>query len=218
MSDGTPGRRRPDCGPQLLHPPGPGGATTDVLSDLLRPDGRSVLRPTTAWTPELAVEAVCLAERRGRTVVAHVDERATDECDVLTAAGFAIARREAVIAFEVATALEALAHAELPPGIVARSAAQLDEDELRLLDDELRQDVPGASGWRSTPEEFREQTFADPAFDPRTYLVAVHQGSGSLLGLVRVWMNLRGPRLGLVAVRRAHRVHALTPALEPDTG
>ena len=85
------------------------------------------------------------------------------------------------------------------------SAADVEENQLRLLDDELRQDVPGTSGWMTTPEEFREDTFADPAFDPRTYLVALDSERGELIGLVRIWMNPEGPRLGMVAVKREHR-------------
>jgi RimJ/RimL family protein N-acetyltransferase len=186
--------------------------TQPKLSAITRPDGRCVVRPNGAWTAATAARAVALGERGGVPVVVHLAERATDERDILVSAGFEIVRREAVIAFEAGTALEALAGATLPAGVEIRSAVEVDEDALRLLDDELRQDVPGASGWRSTPEEFREHTYADRAFDPRTYLVAVDPG-GALLGLVRVWMNLSGPRLGLVGVRRAHRRRGIAAAL-----
>lgn len=192
----------------------PEAATTQPkLSAVTRPDRRCVVRPAGAWTAAAAARAVALGERGGVPVVVHLADRATDERDILVSAGFAIVRREAVIAFEAGTALEALAGATLPAGgEKIRSAAEVDEDALRLLDDELRQDVPGTSGWRSTPEEFREHTYADRAFDPRTYLVAVDPG-GALLGLVRVWMNLSGPRLGLVGVRRAHRRRGIAAAL-----
>jgi RimJ/RimL family protein N-acetyltransferase len=190
-------------------------STCSTISALPRPDGRALVRSRGPWTAAAAAEAAAFAKLRRAPVVVHVAEREGEELSALQAAGFAISRREAVVAFEVGTALSALAGAVLPPGLEIRSAADVDEDALRLLDDELRQDVPGASGWRSTPEEFREHTFADPAFDPRTYLVAC-DGPGALHALVRVWMNLSGPRLGLVGVRRPHRRRGIGTALLAD--
>jgi RimJ/RimL family protein N-acetyltransferase len=143
--------------------------------------------------------------------VAHVGESEAEARSALSAAGFDLVRREAVIAFEVATALAALEGAWLPAGVEARYAVDVDEDALRLLDDELRQDVPGAEGWRSTPDEFRQQSFDDPEFDPRTYLVAVDPSG--LVGIVRIWMNRSVPRLGFVGVRRAHRRQGIGAAL-----
>ena len=183
------------------------------VSDIVRPDGRCLVRCAGGWTPEAAAEAAGLTERRGALAVTHVDEQATAELAALTEAGFVVARRDAHVVFAVEQALDALGEAGLPAGVSVRSAADVDEDRLRLLDDELRQDVPGSSGWRSTPEEFREHTYADPAFDPRTYLLAVDSGGGELLGLVRIWMNPAGPRLGMVAVKRGHRRRGIASAL-----
>jgi RimJ/RimL family protein N-acetyltransferase len=183
------------------------------ISDLLRPDGRLLVRPTEEWTGEAAAEAVDLANSRRVPVVTHVDEQEPGELALLTGAGFGVSRRDAVVAFPVEPALAALIDADLPEGIRLRSAAEVLEDRLRLLDDELRQDVPGTSGWRSTPEEFRDQTFADPAFDPNTYLVAVDEESGEYVGIVRIWMNPRGPRLGFLGVRREHRRRGIGLAL-----
>jgi RimJ/RimL family protein N-acetyltransferase len=180
---------------------------------VLRPDGRLVVRAAGGWTPEAAVAAAELASRHHVTALAHIDERDPVQLDALIAAGFAESRRDVVVAVSVEDALAALAGAALPPGVEARSAVDVDEDRLRLLDDELRQDIPGAAGWRSTPEEFREHTFADPAFDPQTYLVAVQRQSGEYLGLVRIWMNPRGPRLGAVGVRRGYRRRGIASAL-----
>ena len=183
------------------------------ISDLLRPDGRLLVRSSAGWTAEAAADAARLAERRAASALAHIDEESSAEHAVLLAAGFVESRRQAVVAISVDPALVALGGAALPPGIELRSAADVDEDRLRLLDDELREDTPGTSGWRSTPEEFREHTFADPAFDPKTYLVAVDGESGDYVGLVRIWMNQGGPRLGLIAVRREHRRRGIASAL-----
>jgi predicted acetyltransferase len=183
------------------------------ISDLLRPDGRLLVRPAGEWTAQAAADVAELATRRRVPALAHVDARATVQRTALTAAGFVESRREAVIAISVGTALEALGDAPLPADVRLRSAAEVDEDGLRLLDDELRQDVPGTSGWRSTPEEFREQTFADPDFDPRTYLVAIDGTSGEYVGLVRIWTGRRGSRLGMVGVRREQRRRGIASAL-----
>jgi RimJ/RimL family protein N-acetyltransferase len=190
----------------------PEAATTyPELSALTRPDGRCVVRPDGPWTTLVAAAAAALAQHRGAPVLTTVDERDEDALTALIGAGFVVSRREALIAFDVSTALQELTGADLPAGVETSSAVDVDEDALRLLDDELRQDVPGADGWRSTPQEFREHTFADPEFDPRTYLVAVD--SSGLVGLVRIWMNRDVPRLGLVGVRRSHRRRGIALAL-----
>jgi RimJ/RimL family protein N-acetyltransferase len=175
------------------------------VTELVRPDGRCLVRCVGGWTPDAAAEAVELADRRGALALTHLDERETDQLAVLADAGFVVARRDAHVVFAVEHALEALSGVRMPAGVSIRSAADVEENQLRLLDDELRQDVPGTSGWRSPPEEFREDTFADPAFDPRTYLIAVDSERGELIGLVRIWMNPEGPRLGMVAMKRDHR-------------
>lgn len=186
------------------------------ISDVLRPDGRLLVRPVGEWTAEAAAEAAGLASRRHAAALAHIEERNSVQRDVLVAAGFADSRREAVAAFSVEDALAALAGAALPPGVEARSAVDVDEERLRLLDDELRQDIPGTPGWRSTPKEFRDHTFADPGFDSRTYLVAVDRRSDEYLGLVRIWMNPGGPRLGAVGVRRGYRRRGIASGLLAD--
>jgi len=82
----------------------------------------------------------------------------------------------------------------------------------RLLDDALRQDVPGSEGWRWDAEQFRAETFG-PFFDPATYLVAVDRASGEYAGLVRIWRNRAGPRLGLIATLAQYRRRGIARAL-----
>ena len=83
---------------------------------------------------------------------------------------------------------------------------------MRHLDDALRQDVPGAEGWKWDPVDFNEETFGFD-FDPATYLVAVDVPSGEYIGLVRVWKNPGRPRLGLIAVLPACRRRGLASLL-----
>lgn len=180
---------------------------------IVRPDRRCLVRCAGAWTPAAAADAVALAKGLGLPTLAHVDSTETAEQATLFDAGFVTSRRDARTVMHVEHALQALGDRALPAGVTARSAADVDEDALRRLDDELRNDVPGTSGWRSTPADFRAHTFEDPAFDPRTYLVAVDGPSGAHLGLVRIWMNSEGPRLGLLGVRRGWRRRGIGSAL-----
>lgn len=131
----------------------------------------------------------------------------------LVEGGFLVARREAVVELDLDRAMDVLASARMPDGIEVRRVDGVDVDELRRLDDELRDDVPGTAGWRSSPEEFAGDTFDDPAFNPGTYPVAVDAASGALIGLVRVWMNPDAPRIGMMGVRRSHRRRGIVSAL-----
>jgi ribosomal protein S18 acetylase RimI-like enzyme len=103
--------------------------------------------------------------------------------------------------------------APAPTGYRLASAADVDIDELRRLDDELRQDVPGTRGWVNDPDEFLEQTVRSPLFHPATFLVAVEEAGGVSAGLVRVAVAPRWAKLGLVGVRPEHRRRGLGRAL-----
>jgi RimJ/RimL family protein N-acetyltransferase len=189
------------------------GLMNTQITDLVRPDGRLLVRTEGEWTSETAAGAAAVARKVGAPALAHIGEEDAAERAALVAAGFAESRREAVIAISVEQALDALGDADLPVGVELRSAADVDENKLRLLDNELRQDVPGSSGWESTPDEFRDQSFNDPEFDSRTYLVAVDAASDEYIGIVRIWMKRTPPRLGFVGVRREYRRRGIGTAL-----
>jgi RimJ/RimL family protein N-acetyltransferase len=146
------------------------------------------------------------------TVIVQLPADRTHESRVLIAAGFTAARREVIVEVDLDTALAAIRDARLPDGVAAISAADADVERLRILDDSLREDIPGTAGWRSTPEEFAD-SLTDPGFDPRTYLVAVDERQGEYVGLVRVWMNRLRPRIGMFGVLRAYRRRGITLAL-----
>lgn len=146
-------------------------------------------------------------------MITHLAEDRADEVRILADAGFIAARREVKVEVDVDRALAAIGDPPLPPGVAAISAADADLERLRLLDDKLRDDIPGTAGWRSTPAEFAEETFDPPAFNPATYLVAVEERTGEYIGLVRVWMNRAGPRIGMFGVLRTHRRRGITLAL-----
>jgi GNAT superfamily N-acetyltransferase len=79
-----------------------------------------------------------------------------------------------------------------------------DLDRLRLLDDELRQDVPGTDGWRWAHDDFVAETYSSPS----VYLVTPEYE-----GICRVWLSEPTPRLGFVGVRRPVRGGGLGRAL-----
>jgi ribosomal protein S18 acetylase RimI-like enzyme len=178
-----------------------------------RPDGRCVVRPNGAWTVEAATAARELARSRGVPVITAVDAADRAAQQVLADADFAACRHESVVQFGLDRALGVLRGVAAPPGISLRSAVDVDVDRLRALDDELRDDVPGTSGWRNSRAEFQQNTFGDAAFDPATYLVAMENGSREYVGLVRVWMNRDLPRVGMIGVRRPFRRRGIAAAL-----
>ena len=105
------------------------------------------------------------------------------------------------------------ARMEAPRGVVFAHADEIDEATLRLLDDELRQDVPGAEGWQWGAADFHQETYESAEFDPTTYLVALDGENGEAVGIVRVWMRQPLPRLGFIGVRRAYRRQGIARAL-----
>jgi hypothetical protein len=75
-----------------------------------------------------------------------VDEAAGTARDVLSARGFVVQRREHHYLVPTSRGM-----ARAPVGFAFISAADCDVDRLRILDETLRQDVPGAAGWRNGP-------------------------------------------------------------------
>jgi len=127
--------------------------------------------------------------------------------------GFAVNRREDFYRIPTDPVVTGLAKTEPPEGVVFISAIDADEEDLRLLDEALREDVPGSEGWVWDPVDFREETFDSSDFDPATYVVAVDSDSARYIGLVRVWIGRGLPRLGLVAVLPPYRHRGLAKAM-----
>jgi ribosomal protein S18 acetylase RimI-like enzyme len=152
----------------------------------LRPDGRRFV----VGLPE--------AQLPPGELFAWADETDVEKLRALEDLGFIRERRE----LEVVLPTDA-PRVPAPPGLDAVRADAVDEETLRLLDDELRQDVPGTDGWRSTQTAFREETYLSPHFDPAVYLVATADGRHA--GICRVWLRPEQPRLGFIGVRRSLR-------------
>lgn len=167
----------------------------------VRPDGRCFVR-----VPAEAVNAP------DRELYATVDEADATAWELWEQLGFQISRREGVYLVPTNPAVTGLRDVEAPGGFRLVSADGVDEDRLRLLDDALRQDVPGTDGWNWREDAFREETFC-AEFDPATYLVGVEEATGDYVGLARVWNNPSCPRLGLIAVLTPYRRRGLARAL-----
>jgi ribosomal protein S18 acetylase RimI-like enzyme len=161
----------------------------------VRPDGRRFVRdPDAASLAGIADDVYCTAEE--------------SDAEPYLTLGFAVHRREG--RYRIPTSATQL---EPMPGVRFFRADEVEETRLRLLDDELRQDVPGTDGWRWGEAGFREETYDERYFDARTYLVAVEQANGEYIGIARVWMNPVLPRLGFIGVRRAYRRRGIAQAL-----
>ena len=179
-----------------------GDLVAGEVSARRRPDNRWFLYFDTWRADACPPLGDAVARDLGRDLYVTLEDAEYDALDACAQAGFAVHRRESYYRIPTDPAVTGLAGAVLPTGLDVLSAADADITRLRLLDDALRQDVPGCTGWRWDAEEFRAETFS-PFFDPATYLVAVDRASGEYAGLVRIWRNRAGPRLGLIAVLAA---------------
>ena len=182
------------------------------MSARLRPDNRCFVYFDTWRADAYRPLADAVARDLGRDLYVTLEDGEHDALDACAEAGFAVHRRESYCRIPIDHAVTGLAGAELPAGLGVLSAASADITWLRLLDDALRQDVPGCEGWLWDAEQFRAETFSR-FFDPATYLVAVDRASGEYAGLVRIWRNRAGPRLGLIAMLARYRRRGVARAL-----
>jgi ribosomal protein S18 acetylase RimI-like enzyme len=136
----------------------------------------------------------------GRLVYATADEGDDARLRSLERLGFTFNRRELVLSIPTEPSRWSVPAVEPPPGLTFVRADAVEEKRLRLLDDLLRQDVPGTDGWKWGSGGFHEETYDSAHFNPATNLVARDEG-GEYVGIVRVWMKAGAPRLGFIGVR-----------------
>jgi ribosomal protein S18 acetylase RimI-like enzyme len=180
---------------------------------LVRPDARCfvVFGACHPVAYEPLVQAI--AQHVGWDLYTEIGEADTELRERLLAVGFVVNRREHTYTIPTDPAITGLTNLDVPAGFEIVTADLVDEDRLRELDDELKQDVPGADGWKWDRLGFRNETYDAPDFDPATYLVAIEQATGRYAGLVRVWNRPSGPRLGLIGVGRGYRRRGLARLL-----
>jgi GNAT superfamily N-acetyltransferase len=194
---------------------GPAVDSTAAVGEVrafLKPDGRWVIGfddcRDDAYQPLLAA----VADGTGGELYATANEKNGESQARFADLGFVVNRREGIYLIPTDPELTGLAKAD-PGETVLISAIDADWDDLRLLDDALRQDVPGSDGWQWDPAGFREETYDASDFDPATYVVAVDSYSARYIGLARVWVGPGRPRLGLVAVLPPYRRRGLARAM-----
>jgi GNAT superfamily N-acetyltransferase len=179
-------------------------------------DTPSILRARCPGERGLYDSAVAICRPDGRWFIRSPDDdepgvdlyATADDNDVAAYArrGFVIHRR--VNHYLVPTGT--VGQVEPPAGVELVTADRVEEERLRELDDELRQDVPGSEGWRWVAGGFRAE-MAGADFDPSVYIVAVD--GVDYIGIARVWMRRPVPRLGFVGVSRPYRRRGVALAL-----
>jgi ribosomal protein S18 acetylase RimI-like enzyme len=189
-----------------------GGQVVGAVSALLRPNDRWFIHFDLCREDSYEPLLCAVTDNTASDLYTAVDERNKEALARFEGLGFAVSRRENIVAIPTDPEANGLRVTDEPDGVIVISANDAFEDQLRLLDDALRQDVPGAEGWKWDPVDFNEETFGSD-FDPTTYLVAVDIPSGEYIGLVRVWINPGRPRLGLIAVLPPYRRRGLASLL-----
>ena len=184
-----------------------------TIRTMIRPDGRCFVSVDMGPADVGEQQVAAVAAELERDLYATIDEADVERQTLFEQLGFAVHRRESHYLIPTDPQITGLRGVQAPLGIVLVGADRVDANRLRLLDDALRQDVPGSDGWQWDEAAFHEETFASPQFDPATYLVAVDEASGELAGLVRVWIRPDIPRLGLIAVLPSYRRGGLARAL-----
>jgi ribosomal protein S18 acetylase RimI-like enzyme len=184
-----------------------------AVKALVRPDERCFLRFDSCRAEAYEPLVATVADELRRDLYVVVDEADEEGRALYERLGFVVNRRDSKYLIATDPEITGLRGVDVASGFVFLSAARAAEDRLRVLDDALRQDVPGTNGWRWDEAGFREETFDSPSFDPTTYLIAVEETAGEYVGLVRVWDNPRGPRLGMIAVLPSYRRRGLATAL-----
>lgn len=189
-----------------------GGTPVGLATARARPDRRTFLAFTVAAPAAYGPLARAAAATCG-DLHAAIDAADREAESALQACGFVteVVTERFLVPFD--RALTVLGRARPASGFTILGADEADEGRLFTLDNAIRQDVPGSDGWRGDRAWFREELADSPPFDPAAYLVAVDDGNGEYAGLVRIWRNRSGPRLGLVGVLRQYRGTPVAGAL-----
>ncbi len=189
------------------------GVTVATAAAVCRPDRRWFVS-VDAWRTEDTEPLVhAMITDLGHDLHTRIDGSDDDAIELWSRFGFLPERRELEFIFSPDSARTGLQDVAVPTGLTLLSAAEADENELRRLDDRLRDDVPGTDGWVNDPAEFHDHTFDESHVEPGTYLVALDPESRRFAGLVRIWTGRNHARLGLIGVAPPYRRRGLARAL-----
>jgi ribosomal protein S18 acetylase RimI-like enzyme len=172
-----------------------------------RPDGRMFVS-IDAWHDaafdRLAEAMLAALPRPLHTVVAEADLDLTSRWQ---RAGFTTRRREWEYAVPTDPHVTGLGSALPPAGVTIKPFGSAEEAPLRALDRTIRDEVAAGLGWQDMPAE----VLVRPVLDPSKYAVAAEHGE--YVGLLRVTMVTRLPRIGLIAVRADRQRRGVARAL-----
>lgn len=188
------------------------GGAVGAVTAFLRPDNRWFIWFDSCRADAYGPLVAAVADNVASDLYANADEVDAEAIARFIDLGFTENRREGIFLIPTDPNRTGLADVGVPGDTVIISAADADEDDLRLLDDVLRADVPGSDGWVWDPGDFHEETFGSQ-FDPATYLVAADTASGTYVGLARIWVGPGMCRLGLIAVLPPYRRRGVAKAL-----
>ena len=184
-----------------------------AVSARRRPDSRFFVslvgQDRTAHEPLVATAGEALMS----ALHTFVNEADSDSIRELRRAGFDVEVVEEAFRIRFDRVLSRLRRSWIPRGIGVHPADSVDPDRLVKLDNSIRQDVPGCDGWQGDRTWLAAELAESPPFDRSAYLVAVDERNGDHVGLIRIWRNPDGPRLGLVGVTRSHRNTTLAAGL-----
>lgn len=183
------------------------------LTAWVRPDKRWFVRFRSCQDAACEPLLRAASENVEHDLYSWVDESDVEGQQRLGGLGFRVNRRENDYRVPTDPAVTGLAQVATADRWRIVTADSADEDRLRVLDDELRQDVPGCDGWEWDREGFRDETYDPTYFDPTTYLVAIDPSIDRYAGLVRIWNNPSGPKLGMVGIARQYRRQGLATIL-----
>ncbi|MEV4412239.1 GNAT family N-acetyltransferase [Catellatospora sp. NPDC049609] len=175
-----------------------------------RPDGRQFVS-IDAWH-DAAFDRLAAAMMTAlpRPLYTVVDESDLDLTHRWRRAGFTTRRREWEYAVPTDPLVTGLDPAP-PPGVMIKAFGSAEEAPLHALDRAIRAEVDAGPGWPDMPAE----VLVRPVLDRSRYAVAA-QG-GRYVGLLRVAMVTRLPRIGLVAVLAEHQRRGIARALLAHT-
>lgn len=177
----------------------------------VRPDDRVFVVFRSTEPGAYAGLANAIARELERPVHVTVDEADAVEIEELLTGGFHVemVTERFEVGFRVAQ--ELVRRAWIPRGYRIESVTEVDEGKAFELDNALRNLVPGTDGWIGNRLWFRAE-LESAEFDPSAYLVTV-TSDDRYVGLLRLWRNEAGPRLGLIGVLPEHRGRPLAAAM-----
>jgi RimJ/RimL family protein N-acetyltransferase len=176
-----------------------------------RPDGRTFLS-IDAWHGPVfdRIAEVMLADLP-KPLYTVVDETDLELRHHWQRAGFVTGRREWDYLVPTDPEVTGLDSALPPSDVTIVAVGRAKQDLLRDLDRAIRNEVDDSVGWHTMPAEVLPRRDEATVLDPSRYAVAAQ--SDRYVGLIRLALIPRQPRIGLIAVRADQHRRGIARAL-----